>query len=382
MGGALSRVSMRRLLLALLLTLAACDAADPCPTGACTSGDEVVNGVNLTALFAAPIESELGVVRNRWLARTAAVAGSSGPRLVALDTLLASDGAEVVVVAGVTPSVADTLFVAAIRRPIRPPGDVAGRPVVLVLPDAPGTLRADDLHTQTGLVPSRINDVVTVGIAGRGAAVLVGGRSFSAPSDAIPYVTDVEDAQVVAARIRELEPLARPDRMAAVGVGRGGTAALLLRARGGVTPTSDLDLAVAIVAPSTWFAPSVRADFRDRLLGRSAEALPDADDVFARTAGAIAEGSVDPGEARLRLLERSPAPWLVAPFSSPVRIHVLAIYRSLDDRIWGDQGGALQAGLDVTGAVLTFEDLPEQAIQNHTSASLTITRELEARLAL
>ncbi len=354
---------MRRLLLALVLPLAACDAADPCASG-CSSADEIVDGVNLTRLFSPAVTAdERAAVAASWAARDAAATATAlRPRLEPVAQATDATGAGLTVWAAFPRSGArETLFVAAVREPRRTAGDVRARPLFLVLPDVPvegGSVDAGALPLQWPLADAWADEVVMATVAPRGTTLLAGGRAFGAGvavGDA--YLTDVSDALTLATADTTLSPMADLTRLGVSGHGRGGTTALAMAAR----RLPGLGLAVSTGTPTSFVTAGVRDEARrwlaDAVLRWRIPALPD---VLAATVGAVRSGAVAPADARLALLERSPGPFVVPP------PFVVAAHGVLDSAVPSEQLSGLTAIREQPDAVaLLLDEIDHDGIVRH-----------------
>jgi|GEM_PF-4862964 len=359
---------MRRLLLVLLLPIAACDAGGPCDDG-CTAGDEVVAGVNLTQLFDAPVTAaERDAVAAAWAARDAAASAPAlRPVLEEVTRTVGPDGAEIVVLAafarGAT-GARDTLFVAATRLPLRAPGDVRRRPLVVVLPEGPSD--AGTLPTQAALTDSRADEVVMATVAPRGATLSAGERTFGtgvAPGE--PYLTDTDDARTLLAALPDLELLADATRLGVVGHGRGGTAALALAAR----RVPSLGLAVALGAPTSFVTAGVRDDARAFLTsGAPRSTIPALTALLAATVGAVQSGTATLDEARADLLVRSPG-----AFVRPPPLLVVA-HGDLDTVVPVSQlGGLTEIAGEPDAVVLRLPEATHETVQTHPEVVSLVT---------
>jgi pimeloyl-ACP methyl ester carboxylesterase len=303
---------VRPLLAALsLLALAACDSQTPpplaeCPGAAdCPDVPDVVAGVDLNALFAAPTAAERDSVATR-LARSG---GTDAPRATqarradlatdpdgtryTLVTLLDADGREI------THAVART------------PGNSVGGgnplPVLFLLPDGDG--HAAESSFLTGATAAGLDrTTVQIVVAARGASLTTHGFSAGSPGPVVhtsdtparPYLGDVLDLLAFTERLG-LVPRADAARLGAVGLGRGGAVALLAAER-----VPDRFRALApLGAPTSLFDPTFRTTVRQALSGGSAGRLPAAETLLA-PARALARGEISLAEARLRMLELSP----------------------------------------------------------------------------
>lgn len=297
--------------LAALLTAAGCDSAPPsagCITGtepACPppAQDEVVAGVNLTALFAAPTDAEHDSVAAR-VDRTPASTSDPVQSVVATDLPSDADATRYVRL-DLRAGGGATLAYALARVPAVDGG--AGGPLrtLLLLPDSPGN--ASEADFLTGRSAQGLDrDAVQVVVALRGATLsargpVAGGlpAAYASAAPAEPYRSDVADLLALAARIGVV-PRVDASRLVAVGTGRGGTAVLLAAER----EPGRFGAVGTFGAPTSLFDPSFRAATRDALRGAGGSRLPDAAALLAPVLD-LRDGRIPLAEARLRLLELS-----------------------------------------------------------------------------
>ena len=368
---------MRPLLAALsLLALAAspvltgCDSQTPpaaeCPGGAdCPSPPDIVAGVDLNALFAAPTAAE----RDSVAARLARAGSADADRIVTtftydlgtdpdgtrytLLTLYGSDGP-----GGTTRTVTHAVA----RTPATSIGGGTPLPVLLLLPDADG--HATEASFLTGATAAGLDrTTVQIVLAARGASLTT--RSFRGGSSgavqthpsavaARPYRGDAMDVLALTEHLA-LVPRADAARIGATGIGRGGAVALLAaeRAPGRFRAVAPLS------APTSLFDATFRTTVRQALTGGSAGRLPAAEALLAPVR-ALARGEITPAEARLRMLELSPValagrlPATRAFHASPDDIVPLAHL----DRLRAEGGGTtLQPRLFDAVSEVRHEDL-------------------------
>ncbi len=285
--------------------------------------DEVVAGVNLTALFATPTSAEVAAARTTAPATdaeatlTALPAGRDGARRFRL--ALDREGRRIVT--------------ALVRVPTTL-GSNTILPTVLVLTDGTDGAQATDALTDAAFGPL-VDAFVQVVVAYRGEALEVDGdaaRSDLAPD---PYRADVADVRAVLAALARAPNVDR-QRVGVVGVGRGGTVALL-------TALQDpaVGAVVTLGAPSDLFAPSFRAEARAQLLGQTPASPYPALDVLAAPVLAVRDGQLAPDAARLGLIALSPAR-LAAGRRLPA---VLALHASGDVIVGDDQLASLRTVL-------------------------------------
>ena len=292
------------LLFVLALALAACDGSDPKPDPPLPlppAGDEIVNGVNLTRLFASPSRDERSAVRDTWAAREAqqperyayaeVARGASGEAtLVVFEGRLLSETGEAVVHHAVA------------RLPSRPAGDARSLPVLFLSPKERAT--SDAAFFTTTDTPRLRDDVVQILVAWRGGSIRALGQTFSAPAPERPYDADADDAlaaQAALALSPDLPFTVDFERSAWAGRGRGGTVALLAAARSG-----QPDAVVTWAAPTGFLLPSVYGDVERALRGGDPTDLPGFDPLYREAIFPIRDSDARLAEARRELLLRSP----------------------------------------------------------------------------
>ena len=279
-----------------------CTSAAPCPPG--PDPPEVVAGVNLKALFAAPTAAERDSVAVR-LARTG---GTQAPRITrAAATALATDtdGTRYTLLT-LRDSLNRVVTSAVARTPAVGVNSSGPLPVLLVLPDGAGDASEADFLTGQSAGGLDVRTVQVV-LADRGATLTTRGVSAAdvtpvarrSEVSADPYRADVLDLLALPQYLA-LVPRALPARLGAAGVGRGGAVALLAAER-----TPGLFAAVVpLSAPTSLFDAAFRLDVRSALGGGSAGRLPAAAALVA-PALAVSRGQISLAEARLRMLELS-----------------------------------------------------------------------------
>ncbi len=366
---------MRSFVLLAVAALLASACSEGPPSGCETDcgGDEVVEGVNLTRLFDAPLTADdRDAVRAIWAARTAAATDPQRrPVLDSVATGTDATGATVTVFAAFArdaPAPRDTLFAVAVREPLRPAGDVQRLPGVVVFPDTPAVADAWTLPSQVPITTDLVDEVVLVLVAPRGHALRLGTRTFgagTAPGE--PYLTDADDAQTVLSYSATLYSYLDATRVMATGLGRGGTTALLLAARG-ATGRAPVAFVVSLGAPTSFVVPDVRRDARALLTSGALSPLPAVADVLAATVGAVRSGTRSLAEARLDLLTRSPGPFVTAP--PPV----IAAHGALDALVPIAQlGGLVAAGQDPDVLALRVEEADHGSITRSESVVSTVS---------
>ncbi|WP_412068422.1 alpha/beta hydrolase family protein [Rubrivirga sp. IMCC43871] len=290
--------------------------------------DEIVGGLNLTQLFAAPTPAEVDAA----LAVEMSATDASLPPLTAADP--APDGARQFVL-GLDDG-AGRILTALVRVP-GAAGATSQLPVVVVLPDGTGGASAADFLTAPGY--GRLaTDVVQVVVAYRGEALVVARDSIRSSRPGRAFLDDVPDVLAVLAALAPI-PRADTSRVALVGAGRGGTVALL------AAETGSVEGVVSLGAVSDLFADSFVELIRAELRGEAPAPTPAGFLRLQRPVTDVRNGILSLAEARVALLHLSPA-----RLRPRERLPALLALHGEDDVVVApDHLDALAAGLAGTG---------------------------------
>ena len=212
--------------------------------------DEVVAGVNLTALFGLPSRTEVD-------AAFVPIPGTDGTTAT-LTPLTTGEDRQFTLALD---RAGERVLTALVRVPGAPAEQTRLRTLV-VLTDGTDGASSADLLTDAGFgaLPAR---VVQVLVAYRGEALSAGGTTVASTLASAPYLGDVADVRALLAALSQV-PRVDPDRIGVLGVGRGGTVGLL-------TALQDdrVRSVVTLGAPTDLLRTSFRAEARTRLLGMS-----------------------------------------------------------------------------------------------------------------
>ena len=340
---------MPRLLLAALLLAAGCSEAptvSDCVPGLDPDCDppvgepEVVAGVDLTALLAVPTTAEVDVALDSLEALAADAPGASTTPLGA-----EADGARRF---RLSIEAEGQRVATALARVPGPAGATTALPAVVVLTDGTDGASEADLLTDAGY-GALAGGAVQVVLAYRGEALSLpeGLEASAAAPD--PYRADVADVVAVLEAVRGL-PRVDSARVGLVGVGRGGTVALLAALAG-----ADVEAVVALGAPTDLFSPSFRDVLRTALRGGTSPSPPPAVEALVAPALALRDGEASLETARLGLLGLSPAR-LRAPDRLP---SVLALHAAGDEAVGEDHLLALAAALGTAPGRVRVADVVE-----------------------
>ena len=347
--------SMRRVVLSLpsiaaVLALAAATGCDDAPlVSECvpgvdptcetpTPGDQIVAGVNLTALFASPTTEEVAAARQ---APAPTTATATLTQLVAFDTyrrftLAFDQGGE-------------RLFTAFVRVPGGADQTTRLRTLVILTDGTDGAAEADLLTDAS--FGSLVTDAVQIVVAYRGEALgLFGPPPIDSDVAPDPYRADVADLGALLAALPTV-PRADAGRIGLVGIGRGGTVALLAALYG-----APAESVVTLGAPTDLFAASFRADVRTELLGQTpTDPFPAFQSLVAPVLQ-LRDGVTPRDVTRQSLLEVSPARLAAGrPLPAIFALHAVG------DRVVGDDqlaslGAVLTSSSDTPRGTLLVED--------------------------
>lgn len=290
---------IRPLLFSLALLLAACgDSPTGCEPDCGPVGDEIVAGVNLTELYAAPRFAEIDAARDT-------LAAALGGRTVTPGLTVSPGDREVISVLEGDRTEGGPVFTGTVRQPPREAGDQRRRPLLVVLWDEPN-LGLDRLIADLPLDESLLNEFVLLVVVRRGGSLQIGGTTVGTrPSALDPFAPEhVGDALALVEYVRQRRETygVREGAVGILGYGRGGTTGLNLRA---IADTEALT--VALAAPASFQLPSVRETTSAYLRGVAYDAFPGLNDVLALTAGEVRDGAATIDEARVEGIVRSPA---------------------------------------------------------------------------
>lgn len=311
-----------RLFATLLLgaaLLAACDSADP-GGDFVPPEDEIVAGINLTALFAPPTLTEQSAVRDAWATRDAGLAARY--RFAFVEARPSADGAELRIYRAQAAVGDSVLFHGVVRLPPRPSSDVRLRPLLLVLPDGDTGTSATVLTNGSVPIGALEPDALTLALlAYRGTPLSVDDTTFASEVLQSPYDRDSDDALAFLGFVRGLglSALVDPARVGVLGLGRGGGTALLTEPR-----PNPYRIVIDLAGPTDLFLPSFQESVRALLQDRDPGDFPGLDRLAEEIVYPLRDGRITPEQARFELLLRSARYFAVPP------PFVLAAHGALD----------------------------------------------------
>ena len=347
-----SRLGALPLLLALVLSLPACDSGD-----GEASDDRILFGVNYTRLFAAPTAGEVQAVRADWAARATA---SSNASVVASTTV---DGATVSVVRHtVTAAGGGSVTHYGV---VRVPAGAQNLPALVVHHGGDNGFAISATTSNTGV---RQFAAVFQGLAGSTVQVWPVYRSetlsttgfpdlggpYTADGDESPWDYDVDDAIALLDAVQGLDAFAASlddTRAAAIGFSRGGNTAALHAVRDpAVTALVDY------YGPTDFFNDDAQLLATGVLTGNpGALGLPGAQFLFdnvlnpLRNADGTYNADADYADARLSVVRRSASAFEADLPNTQVHHHVLdgvvpvGFSRAFAAAAEGGAGGSFEA---------------------------------------
>ncbi|PAP78348.1 hypothetical protein [Rubrivirga marina] len=330
-----------------------CETPDP-------GEDEVVAGVNLTDLFETPTAPESDA------ALAIGVSATDGEPTVT-ELRAAADGSRQFLLAY---DFEGERIVTALARVPQGVGATTRLPTVLVLTDGTDGASEADLLTAAGF-GFLVDNAVQVVMAYRGEPLVVGGDAARSQFEPDPYRADVGDVRAILGVIDRV-PRTDPSRLGLVGVGRGGTVALLAAVRG-----ASVSAVVALGAPTDLFADSFRGEVRSRLLGTTPANPYPALDALAAPAFALRDGTLDLEGARLALTRLSPA--RLRPNDRLPAI--LALHAAGDPVVGEDQLTSLDAALTSSAARPRITEIVDDVTREGLMANGTVQGRIAAFLA-
>lgn len=281
------RYTVRLLVVLSVLALYGCDATAPeAPAG------DVVAGVDLDVLFAAPTEAERAAVVAEWAQRDVA---ARGVREEATRDL--PDGRRVRIVSH---EVGGFRHYGALIYPIgAAPGTL---PVVVVAHGGDDGVAVEDALLFTALLGTARDAYLYAVPAFRAETLRFQGQSYRAAGPASPWDRDVDDALALM-NVALQQPQAAPGRIGALGLSRGANVALQMGLR-----DPRIDLVVEYFGPTDFYGPLARTIVRQLLTEPAPPALdlPGIAYLNATYVQPLRQGTAPMAAVRQALLRRSP----------------------------------------------------------------------------
>jgi dipeptidyl aminopeptidase/acylaminoacyl peptidase len=283
---------------ALVLALSSCDY---------TESERIVGGVNLDVLFATPSLSEISAIEAEWALRDVS---ARTVRIEHIKSVGTGDSRYLVQV--VSHVVGGTKHFGGI---VAPDGAAPGSLPVLVYlhgGDA-GTSLDDEVLPAIEAFGTALGDVVMVVPSFRSESLRFDGRTFTSEGPPSPWDRDVDDAMALLSAAFDVAPAADPERVAALGLSRGGGVALLMGAR-----DERVDRVVEFFGPTDFFGTYVQKIVEEALAGDPPD-LPGVGYLDSEFIQPLADAMLSIGDVRPELVRRSAV--LFVDSMPPVQVH-------------------------------------------------------------
>ncbi|TVP45359.1 MAG: alpha/beta fold hydrolase [Gemmatimonadales bacterium] len=282
--------------LGLLLVVAACSEA--------TAPEE--RRVDLDRLFAPATESEVAAVRAEWAARTSLASGVRQESSGLLSVAGAAGRFQVV-----SHLVDGHRHYGAIVTPVG--AEPRSLPVLVFAHGGDDGVSAAELTLYFLALGDAAASFVWVVPSFRSEPLRWGLETFTSEGEPSPWNRDVDDALSLLSVAFEEEPAADPDRVAVLGLSRGGGVGLLMGAR-----DPRVKAVVSFFGPTDFFDPWMQGIVGDALQGRPRD-LPGLDWLDRSYLQPLSRGELSVDAVRREFVRRSAV--LFAPSLPAVQIH-------------------------------------------------------------
>jgi dipeptidyl aminopeptidase/acylaminoacyl peptidase len=259
------------------------------------SGPDVVGGVNLDELFAAPAAAEVDATLADWASRDV-----SARDVAMVDSGVVSVGSSTPMSVRIVSHTVDGLtHFGAIAVPAgAAPGSL---PLLLVAHPGDGGIDLDQwLQLLAYGLGGVLSDYVLVIPSFRSESLVFQGTQHRSAGPASPWDGDVDDALALLNVAIATTPQADTSRVGALGLSRGATVVLLAAIR-----DPRIAAVVEFFGPTDFLGPFVRGIVKDALLGHSVD-LPGVAPLNAQFIQPLARGELTIAQVRAQLVRRSP----------------------------------------------------------------------------
>ena len=288
--------------------------------------------VDLEALFAPPVASELAAIEADWAGRDV----SAQDVEILTEEVLSAPGFPESTVRIVSHTVTGLSHVGAI---VVPQGAVEGTLPVLVYNhfgdegiDLDGTFALISLG-----LSGFSSDFILVAPAFRSEVLTYNGQDYQAEGPESPWDFDVDDALALLNVALDLVPEADPSRIGVLGVSRGGGVSLLMAAR-----DPRIDVVVEYFGPTDFLVGSAQQTTLEALQGDVRD-LPGLDFLNESFLFPLEQGQITMDEVRLEYIKRSPV-YFVDDLPL-VQVH----HGNQDDVVPVDHATSLEEALSFSG---------------------------------
>jgi dipeptidyl aminopeptidase/acylaminoacyl peptidase len=299
-------VPLKRRLL-LLVTPICVSVGTACADAATAPADRIVEGVNVTRLFARPSQAEIDAILGEWATRDpqARAIQEIESSTIFLDTTPAA-------LRIVSHEVDGVRHVGAIVAPAN--AAPASLPVLVV---AHGGDNGVDLDGALQLLDIALGDLrddfVLVAPSFRSEPLSFSGRQYVSEGEPSPWDRDVDDALALLNVALTTTPAADAERIGVLGLSRGACVGLLMAIR-----DPRIDLVIEFFGPTDFFGPFVQEVAEEALRGQPRN-LPGVNHLNGTVIEPLKRGELTIADARPELLRRSPV--YFARLLSQVQVH-------------------------------------------------------------
>ena len=277
------------LLLCIVILSAGCDSTSP------ETEEQVVEGIDLDALFAPPTATEIQSVRTDWGDRDVAAQDIN----VAAEGVLTLTGSTKGNFRVISHRVAGIEHFGAVIVPQR--ASMGSLPVIVYTHPSDQGVNVDETLALFSLgIGQILDEFVYVVPSFRDESITIGGETYQSDGPASPWDYDIDDALALLNAALQTTPEADPERIGVIGFSRGGGVGLLMSAR-----DPRIDLVAEFFGPTDFFDPDVRETTAEALQGTLRD-LPGLDFLNATYFQPLKNGVVALPDIRLELLRRSP----------------------------------------------------------------------------
>jgi dipeptidyl aminopeptidase/acylaminoacyl peptidase len=284
---------------------AACSEASTAPSS--PAGERVVEGVNVTRLFARPVKPEIDAILAEWATRD--VQARTVQQLESSTVFLGTTPAGLRIVShdvGVR-------HVGAILTPSN--ATPASLPVLVVAHGGDNGVNLDESLLLLNVAFGELrDDFVVVVPSFRSEPLSFSGRRYVSEGEPSPWNRDVDDALALLNVALATTPAADPERIGVLGFSRGACVGLLMAIR---DPTM-IDLVIEFFGPTDFLGTFAQQVAEEMLRGRAPN-LPGVDYLDRALIQPLKRGELTIEEARRELVRRSPV--YFASLLPPTQVH-------------------------------------------------------------
>lgn len=288
--------------------------------------EEVLDGVNLSRLFAPATSSEIQTIASDWQHRPVQSAGYR---------IEHEAGRESGILRIFSHLVDGHRHMSMMHLPHSERGD--NLPVVVINHGGDTGIDAAEYLAYADDLGSLIQNAILVLPAFRSESIQFDDREFVSEGPASTWDRDVDDAIAAMQVVMDNEPRARPDRPGTIGFSRGGGVSLLMAIR-----EPRIEAVVTFFGPTDFFDDYVRNVTRI-ILNTNQFIVPGSRNLTDVVLRPLQRGEITMSQARLELVRRSPVLF-------PERLPALQVHHGTGDFVvWVSQAHRLDEALNSVG---------------------------------